>query len=642
MRTVDDVDDFSYFWREEGNEGGRGHVRSDEETCSQKKKNWEGDTKVLVLSTFFLIYTWQHPPPPDMLPLVSIFPLLEALTCQDVKTLYQDNACCDEPDNTIATPGCVKQPTFMPSLEATLDQFMMNGRLLNKFPIDASNTSFSSAAFASLSVQRRGQQFHKTWGVDSKTKVPYNETTEVPTWFAASTKLVANIMGLYFWERNVIDLDEPVWKYLPEYHTDGVVTNRSSVYPLHVLRPILSTDIIVNDTVVTRQGNFTLKKHVFTAHVGSSVGQEIKYYEQPVPLDDYPTMRMFMTHTDGSLGYIEVLAAAFDIYGPDYLGLHMLGTDLEMTHCDAKYGAALFYGPFINCNLQDNTNKGGMASYAQFGKLIFYPGRASHYNWGSAVVGRLAEVAYERMTGTTGARFEDVVQTLLWDKVGANKSMFYVTDTSELFSYYNTTYASGVVTTATADSSQDEHNWNLVPVDTGGRYTFASTRSRALGDAGMVSTARDYLKMMNVALSGLTPDGTTRILRPATARMLSKAIVQSHVFDSNEFTLSNGAQRVLPTFRTLGGSVQPFMPKYAANDDETSAYETVYTWEDRGMSSNLETGFDNVEWGGDAGSRWIINHEDEYLFSFQTNIQEGAHISWLVDRLHQIVMDNVY
>lgn len=574
----------------------------------------------------------------------------DSATCLSLKNTYQLNSCCGNPSKVVADTckdihfnsvqaKVIHSGGFKPNLEAKLDEFMMNGKLLNKFPTDAKNSSYSSAAFMSVSVQKGGEQFHKTWGVDSKTKEPYAADAEVPSLFYSSTKMVANLLGLYFWEKNVIDLDEPVWKYLPEYHTDSDVTNKDSVYPLHVLRPILATDTIVGDKVRTVEGEeYPLKKHTLSENIGeTNAGKVFQYYEQPVALNDYPTMRQFMTHTDGSLGYNAFGSALFS-YDLSIPGVHILGTDLEMQACGADYSASGFYGPFFNCDLANNTLASGVAAHAKFGKVIFYPGRASHYSWSNAVVGRLVEVAYQMMSGHT-KRFEDIAEEVLFSKIGATKSRFYVLESDPMFEYYKNNYASGVSTTATASSSMNAHNWEVVAEsELGGRYTFSKGVVRALGDAGMYTTAKDYMKMMNVALTGLAPDGYTRILRASTARMLSKHML-SHVFDDDEYRRSNKVIRVLPTLRTLGGAITPqrYLP-----DSLSSDYDEVFAWRDKDKSVDLEGGVTTVSWGGAAGTVWFINHEDDYLYSMQTNVVVSGDVQYLARKMSQLILDHSF
>merc|ERR1712196_224364 len=98
----------------------------------------------------------------------------------------------------------------------------------------------------------------------------------------------------------------------------------------------------------------------------------------------------------------------------------------------------------------------------------------------------------------------------------------------------------------------------------------------------MYSTAKDYLKMMTVLLNGKAPDGT-RVMRASTARLLT-SVVMSHQYDEHETLLNGGLARVIPSFRTLGGEVNPqrvhMMPTSAAYEDGH------YTWGDRGGALN--------------------------------------------------------
>ena len=112
-----------------------------------------------------------------------------------------------------------------------------------------------------------GEVFSKTYGHNSVTKADLDSDKEYPSIFYSSTKLVAKMLGMMMWERNIIDMDEPVWKYLPEYHSDNNVANESSVYPLHVLRPIPTDAVITNNKVTVRGTEYDVHTHNITQYI---------------------------------------------------------------------------------------------------------------------------------------------------------------------------------------------------------------------------------------------------------------------------------------------------------------------------------------------------------------------------------------
>lgn len=56
-------------------------------------------------------------------------------------------------------------------------------------------------------------------------------------------------------------MNEPVWKYLPEAHTDGDVTNPDSVRPLNVIRKVLPTHTVENGKVTVDGVQYDILSH---------------------------------------------------------------------------------------------------------------------------------------------------------------------------------------------------------------------------------------------------------------------------------------------------------------------------------------------------------------------------------------------
>ena len=573
-----------------------------------------------------------------------------AIKCNHVQSFYQEHACCSDPNGQFSTPQCdlaefqtinakrLYHGGFKSSLASALDAFMENGALLNKFPMSPENTTFSATNFVSISARKGHDEFHRTYGVNSKTGVAYPHDAEVPSIYYSSTKLIANIVGTMFMERAVIGLDEPVWRYLPEYHSDGDVTNQLSVYPLHVIRPLpLGTP--EDATTVTVDGTvFNIKTHSFTNFPAG----DVKYYEEPVPLSDYPTLRQFMTHTDGSAGYGAFVAPLYGTASeiPRNFLAHAVTVDMEMV----AYGATdplAYYGPFFTVGLFGDRLSVPMVAHAQFGKLVLYPGKGSHYSWSNAVVGRISEVAYAKYNGHTvsddSIRFQDVAKEMLWDKVGVDKSAFSIPTTSPLYPYYNSSYAYGVTSTATAESSKDTPNWSLGAGSF--RDAFATYSITALGDMGMYSTAKDYLKMMSLLLNGLAPDGT-RLMRDSTARLLS-TIPMSHTFDEAEHEKSGNLYRDIPTIRTLGGAVMSErLHPYRFDDAYISG---VHTYGDMNYVGHMSSdGLDLTSWGGAAGTKWTVDTNANYLYSFQTNVASSPGPHWLSEQISGLIQDHTF
>ena len=196
---------------------------------------------------------------------------------------------------------------FAPGLEAALDAYMKNGELLKDFSLNAlPNAPRKGNAFVSIVATKGSETFSKTYGVNSETKEPLSADGDYPSAFFSQTKLVANMCAMKFWEDNVIDLDEPCWKYLPEAHTDSDITNPDSVYPLHVIRKILPTHNVVDGKVTVDGVTYDVLTHqVGDYWVGgrTETSPFVMYFLEPVALNDYPSMRNFMTHCDGFLGY---------------------------------------------------------------------------------------------------------------------------------------------------------------------------------------------------------------------------------------------------------------------------------------------------------------------------------------------------
>jgi CubicO group peptidase (beta-lactamase class C family) len=549
-------------------------------------------------------------------------------------------------------PDCIQANTlvaervafggFTSAAAPALDALMANGALLNKFQTNDDATAFSAAAFLTVTARKGNARFAKTYGVDSKTKVPYAADAEVPSPFYSSTKLIANVVGMMFVERGVIDLDAPCHKYIPESHTDLNVSNVNSIKPMRVIRSVPAT-VPADATTVTVGGvAYAVKTRLLSAYAGAAAGVSHRYYEQPVATADYPTLRQFMTHTDGSAGYVGFAAPMWAAVSqiPNSLLPHAIVAELENEHPNCTALPHVYkYGPGSDCGGANTTLAARMAVYFDVGALVYYPGKSNHYSWSNAMVGRAVEVAHARLKGgggfvgdDTSRRFEQICKAMLFDKVGASRSAFYALPGSDLYNDYSKTYAAGVTSTATAASNSTAFNW-VVQKDVLLRSYFPNTTGAALGDLGMMSTASDYLKMLSVALDGLAPDGT-RLLRASTARMLTKHYM-SHVYDAEEEAY--GVAKIYGSVRTLGGAVSAEVAspgKYHPHHPHLG----FLTFGDDGENFLDAQGIDTTMWLGAAGTNWKVNHDDDMIFSFQTNIPSAMDATWLVNKIYGLLM----
>ena len=539
---------------------------------------------------------------------------------------------------------------FKATAEAAVDAFLKNGDLLKKLPVNQDKEDFTSLAFVSISARKGSTYFHKTYGVEPRSKKPYTPTSTVSSPYYSSTKLVANILGVMFVEKGAIDLDEPCHRYLPETHTDLDVKNANSIKPLVVIRP-LPAGTSPNATTVTVGGaTYPIKEHVMSANAGASAGVAHRYFEEPVANDDYPTLRQFMTHTDGMAGYFSFAApywAAAPVV-PSYFLAHAIVADRHGAVCQPAYPHTFLFGAGFDCEPANTTNAAMTKAHFDVGALIAYPGKANHYSWSNAIVGRACEVAYNILNGKSvfdlTTRFEDVLKTELLDKVGATRSAFYAADpSSELYKFYNSTYAEGVVGNATPASDPNVHNY-ILPATPGLRTTFPTTVVRALGDAGMISTAEDYLKIMSVLTNGLAPDGT-RIMRASSARMLSTHHM-SH--KHNEDEVAFGTAYIYGTVRTLGGAMKA---ELVEPDKYHPMHSTMYyKFGDQDMPVRVTRnglsmdamGIDTTSWGGAAGTKWYANVDDDMLFSLQTNVNPSSHPDYLAQKVYGILSTHSY
>lgn len=551
----------------------------------------------------------------------------------------------------LAVTGRLTKGGFAPGLEAALDEYMQNGELLKNVPLNAlPNGGTSAFSSVSVMVTKGSESFYKTWGVDAITKEKLASDEERPSIFFSQTKLITNMCGLKFWENNVIDLDEPAWKYLPEAHSDGDVGNVDSVYPLKIIRKVLPSHTVVDGKVTVDGVEYDVLTHqVGNYWVGGLTADSptVQYYLEPVPVSDHPSMRNFMTHSDGFLGYEgffatlpQLYASAPYGYGHYYVAIEKFA-EFKKNKYNLNYNPNntmyIGFGPdpaSFNVSNEATVYYNNLAEFTrdfyEFGLLLQYPGKMMDYGYGNDFVGRLCEVGKDLEMGLTPSlssqtRFENVLKEKILDPCEVEKFKFYVLPDDPLYDFYINKYQRGTIPAV----GDNEYNFTVTPESGGWRYAMPTKVIPAYGGAGGFTTAKEYHKLQYLLNDGRSMNGT-RVLRASTIRLITDFVTGSQL-DTEEFE-KLGKVVFFKYPWSLGGakSSQLLFP------DEYAEQRIL----DLNKRFDLESlGMEHTIWGGAAGTSWVNNREDDLTFTFQTNTQTSSHRDYLVRKLMSIIMD---
>ncbi len=142
----------------------------------------------------------------------------------------------------------------------------------------------------------------------------------------------------------------------------------------------------------------------------------------------------------------------------------------------------------------DGTIEDSMKKLTKY-PLLFQPGAKWYYGFSSDVLGRVAEVS-------SGQKLNLFLQERLFDKIGMTATGYWVKDADMLAEVYGPDDAGKMV---------------LKQAPTSSSYTKPGTLFSAGG--GLVSTAPDYLRFLQMLLNGGTLDGA-RVLKPETVKMM--------------------------------------------------------------------------------------------------------------------------
>jgi len=142
----------------------------------------------------------------------------------------------------------------------------------------------------------------------------------------------------------------------------------------------------------------------------------------------------------------------------------------------------------------DSTIEDSMKKLTKY-PLLFQPGAKWYYGFSSDVLGRVAEVA-------SGQKLNLFLQQRLFDKIGMTATGYWVKDADMLAEVYGPDDAGKMV---------------LKQAPTSSSYTKPGTLFSAGG--GLVSTAPDYLRFLQMLLNGGTLDGA-RVLKPESVKMM--------------------------------------------------------------------------------------------------------------------------
>jgi CubicO group peptidase (beta-lactamase class C family) len=143
----------------------------------------------------------------------------------------------------------------------------------------------------------------------------------------------------------------------------------------------------------------------------------------------------------------------------------------------------------LNGTIKDSVEK--LSKYP----LLFQPGARWYYGFSSDVLGRVAEVA-------SGQTLDAFLRQRLFDKIGMSNTGYWVKDPSLLADVYGPDETGKMVPKQAPASSN---------------YTAPGTMFSAGG--GLVSTAPDYLRFLQMLLNGGELDGA-RVLKPETVKMM--------------------------------------------------------------------------------------------------------------------------
>jgi CubicO group peptidase (beta-lactamase class C family) len=127
--------------------------------------------------------------------------------------------------------------------------------------------------------------------------------------------------------------------------------------------------------------------------------------------------------------------------------------------------------------------------------LLFQPGTTWYYGFSSDVLGRVAEVA-------AGQRFDVFLRQRLFDKIGMTASGYWVQNPDMLAEVYG-----------------PDETGRLVPKQAPASSTYTSPGTLFSAGGGLVSTAGDYLKFLQMLLNGGT-FGDARVLKPETVALM--------------------------------------------------------------------------------------------------------------------------
>ncbi|WP_440978333.1 serine hydrolase domain-containing protein [Sphingomonas pseudosanguinis] len=163
--------------------------------------------------------------------------------------------------------------------------------------------------------------------------------------------------------------------------------------------------------------------------------------------------------------------------------------------------------------------------------LIAEPGTKWSYSIGLDVMAAVVEKV-------SGMPFERFVQTRLFDPLKMNSSYWRVPASA----------ANRLVTNYTFLGDQ------LVPVDPGATSVFLQTPSFPYGGAGLVMSARDYDRFLQMLQNGGTVDGA-RVMKPETVKLAMSDLLPAGVRFAGVSGSTGGSGGGVPTGYGAGGSV---------------------------------------------------------------------------------------
>ena len=378
------------------------------------------------------------------------------------------------------------------------------------------------------------------------------------------TKALASATALYLQEKGALNFDDEVKDYIPSFDRtwDIVSCPEESTGECVTYESFLTGDKMKLNVARTPAQKTHLVKHL--AAEASGIG-----YDMWTDLET-----RFGLPLGKQYGAVQEIRRPF---GAAYSSTNIIGQDATLT-------------AYVD-------------SIAAAGVLVCEPGTFS-YGLGALVLGRVCEVAWERLHGSH-MRFADIVDTVLFRPLGMETAAFYLPDGDSRASKMPALYGAKLRDANDPSKGADVKLYadclppsssHVVTID---KAHMSGPRSCDSGDTGATMSVADFARFYEMILAkGLAPDGKTRVLSEVSVRALTHDGFGDAIdFASSPMAGILGLDGVAKTFG-YGWAVTP-----AAKGG------------DGGQQQHM------CEWGGYALNKgWLFPDNDAYILIFPAQI----------------------